>query len=177
MFLKHTYWVQEQPHTPIYPLDVLSAVFTQVRRLFSLPGMYFLHERSCEAEKQSEPSLMDKGNEIWKLGGRENKYSSGRRLEESAAGGGVRLSKFLCILFFSCRYGSPFCFPVQSHSLYNAFRTSVQYFFFHAWLVDILVVNAQGCWENESLLHFRTRVAICLCAVGFFFPMCYFSLF
>lgn len=39
--------------------------------------------------------MTDAGNEIWKFGGRENKEWSDRRLEESAAGGGVSLSKFL----------------------------------------------------------------------------------
>lgn len=39
--------------------------------------------------------MTDAGNEIWKFGGRENKEWSDRRLEESAAGVGVSLSKFL----------------------------------------------------------------------------------
>lgn len=64
--------------------------------------------------------MMDTGNEVWKLGGRENKQRSGRSLEENAAGGRMSLSKFL--YFFPPRSLSPFCFqcspiPLQKLSV------------------------------------------------------------
>lgn len=63
--------------------------------------------------------MMDTGNEVWKLGGRENKQRSGRSLEENAAGGRMSLSKFL--YFFP----PDLCHPFASSAVPSPFKSLV----------------------------------------------------
>jgi len=82
--------------------------------------------------------MMDTGNEVWKLGGRENKKKSGRRLEESAAGGEVSLSNFF--LFFPPDLCHPFAPNAVPSPLQGFLSVCVcsSYFCLH---VDVLVVK------------------------------------
>lgn len=132
-------------------------------------GMYFLHERSREAE--------EKGSHPWWIKGM--KYGSWEEEKTSKVLAGdwrkVQLVEewgfpsFCVYYFFPADLGGPLppqCSPIPCTKLY-VLVCGINFFFLCA-SSRCFGGQAYGCWVIKWPLHFHTCAAICLCVVPSF---------